>query len=186
MDDATAVARVRSGDRESFRALVESHSNHIFKLAFRMTNNEQDAEEIVQETFLRAYRRIGDFESRSNFGTWLHRICVNCALDVLGKRQRHGEQSLTPDDDEQEPQVRSEAPGPERMLLSGEVGERIEQAMEALSPSERIAFVLRHCEGQSLREIAKALQVQEASVKQYVFRAVQKMRSQLQPLRQHS
>src|SRR5205085_1643486 len=87
MSDQGAVAAVRAGDREAFRSLVEKHSRTIFKLGFRMTGNEQDAEEVVQETFLRAYRKIGDFESRANFGTWLYRIATNCSLDVLEKRK---------------------------------------------------------------------------------------------------
>jgi RNA polymerase sigma-70 factor (ECF subfamily) len=78
--DATVVAQARSGDSDSFRLLVERHSPHIFRLGFRITGNEEDAEDVVQETFLRAYRQLDWFESRSNFGTWLYRIAVNCAL----------------------------------------------------------------------------------------------------------
>src|SRR5213596_441666 len=88
--DAPAVlARARQGDGEAFRALVERHSRSAFRLAYRMTANEQDAEDVVQETFLRAYRRLAQFESRANFGTWVFRIAVNAALDLMRKRQRH-------------------------------------------------------------------------------------------------
>ena len=187
LDDATAVAQARRGDREAFRLLVERHGRNMFKLAFRMTNHEQDAEEIVQETFLRAYNRIGDFESRSSFGTWLHRICANCALDFLAKRNRRSEQSLSQDPEGPDApaiEIHSDRPGPERMALAGELGAKIEAAMELLSPAERVAFVMRHFEGESLKDIARALKVQEDSAKQYVFRAVQKMRNQLEPMRQ--
>src|SRR5579872_3954109 len=86
--EATAVlARARQGDSDAFRALVERHSRRVFLLAFRMTGNEQDAEDVVQESFLRAYRQLGRFESRANFGTWLYRIAANCALDVLQTRR---------------------------------------------------------------------------------------------------
>src|SRR4051812_27492114 len=86
--DALAVARAQAGDDSAFRLLVERHSQSLFRLAFRMTGNETDAEDMVQDTFLRAYRKLGTFEARANFGTWLHRIAANCALDLLRKRQR--------------------------------------------------------------------------------------------------
>ena len=76
--DAAVVSRARAGDDEAFRALVERHSRSIFRLAYRMTGSESDAEDVVQETFLRAYRQLNRFEARANFGTWLYRIGVNC------------------------------------------------------------------------------------------------------------
>jgi RNA polymerase sigma-70 factor, ECF subfamily len=79
-NDGVAVALAQAGDSDAFHALVERHSRAIFRLAYCMTSNEQDAEDVVQETFLRAYKRLKQFESRANFGTWLHRIAVNCAL----------------------------------------------------------------------------------------------------------
>jgi RNA polymerase sigma-70 factor, ECF subfamily len=87
---AVAVAQVRAGDHEAFRVLVEQHSRSVFRLAYRMTGNEVDAEEVVQETFLRVYQQLKTFEARSNFSTWLYRVAVNCSIDFLRKRQRHG------------------------------------------------------------------------------------------------
>src|ERR1700694_3718000 len=85
--DAAAVARAQAGDQDGFRVLVERHSRALFRLAYRMTGNEQDAEDMVQETFLRAYRQLGRFESRANFSTWLHRIAVNCSIDLIRGRK---------------------------------------------------------------------------------------------------
>src|SRR5258706_16323797 len=86
--DAPAVlARARQGDSDAFRALVERHSRSAFRLAFRMTGNEEDAEDVVQESFLRAYRHLGRFQARANFSTWLYRIVANCALDLLNTRR---------------------------------------------------------------------------------------------------
>src|ERR1700745_1217007 len=85
--DAAIVAQALADDRDAFRVLVERHSRTLFRLAYRMTGNEQDAEEIVQDAFLRAYRRLDRFESRANFGTWLYRIAVNCSLDLMRKRK---------------------------------------------------------------------------------------------------
>ena len=75
--DAAAIARAQTGDSDAFRTLVERHSRNVFRLAFRMTGNENDAEDIVQETFLKAYRQLHRYESRSSFGTWLFRIAAN-------------------------------------------------------------------------------------------------------------
>ena len=90
--DAVAVARARAGDQDAFGLLVERHSIRLFQLVYRMTGNEQDAEDVVQETFLRAYKQLNRFESRAGFGTWLHRIAANCSLDLLRKRKRQDEQ----------------------------------------------------------------------------------------------
>src|SRR5919201_6219586 len=91
-DAAAVLARARQGDGEAFRALVERHSRSVFRLAFRMTGNEQDAEDVVQESFLRAYRQLSRFESRANFGTWLYRITANCAVDLMRSRQARHDQ----------------------------------------------------------------------------------------------
>src|SRR4026209_1270212 len=86
-ETAAVLARARQGDSEAFRALVERHSRSVFRLAFRMTGNKQDAEDVVQESFLRAYKQLGRFESRANFGTWLYRIVANCSVDLMRARQ---------------------------------------------------------------------------------------------------
>lgn len=185
MDDAAAVARVRSGDKDAFRPLVERHSQTIFRVAFRMIENEQDAEEVVQETFLRAYRALDRFESRANFGTWIYRIALNLCYDVL--KQRQSRPRTQPQEDPDAPdaieQVPATNPSPERSLLSREIDVRIRSAMEQLTSGERIAFVLFHFEGRSIEEIAQALKVRQGSVKNRVHRAVKKLRQQLQPLR---
>src|ERR671936_2033756 len=86
--DTAAVALARDGDSDAFRSLVERHGRAVYRLAHRMTGNPQDAEDVVQETFLRAYRQLGRFESRANFGTWVHRIAVNCSIDLIRSRPR--------------------------------------------------------------------------------------------------
>ena len=181
MDDATAVARARAGDSDAFRLLVERHSRALFKLGYRMTGNEQDAEDVVQEAFLKAYRSLDQFEDRAQVGSWLYRIAANCAFDVLRKRQRRDsrQESL---DEENAPEPHSEGPGPERLAIGGDVRRRLEAALETMSPRERAAFVLRHFEGRSVKEIEVALGIDTTSVKQSVCRAVRKAREVLAPL----
>jgi RNA polymerase sigma-70 factor (ECF subfamily) len=182
--DAAAVALARDGDSEAFRALVERHSRAVFRLAQRMTGSPQDAEDVVQETFLRAYKRLGRFESRANFGTWVHRIAANCSIDLIRSRANR-ETGHEPDDLEQfgaavEP-TDAMSTSPERLMLSSEVQQRVQAAMASLSRMERAAFTLRHFEGQSIEEISRALGLKTNAAKHSVFRAVKKMRVALEP-----
>ena len=182
--DAAAVALARDGDSEAFRALVERHSRAVFRLAHRMTGNPSDAEDVVQETFLKAYKQLSRFESRANFGTWLHRIAVNCSIDLIRGRP-HREASHDAVDLEQFGAAEAAdagRPSPERLMLSSEVQARITGAMAGLSQMERAAFVLRHFEGQSIEEISRALGLKTNATKHSIFRAVKKMRHALEPL----
>ncbi len=182
--DAAEVARARAGDETAFRALVERHSRTVFRLAFRMTGNEHDAEDVVQEAFLKAYRRLDQFESRANFGSWVYRIAANCALDLLRSRSRREETPLErdPGEDDGALPLPVEDPSAERMVWSGEVRRRVSSAMARLSPLEKSAFVLRHFEGCSIQEIGAALDLDVNAAKHSIFRAVRKMREALEPL----
>ncbi len=183
--DAAAVALARDGNSEAFRGLVERHSRSVFRVAQRMTGSAQDAEDVVQETFLKAYKQLSRFESRANFSTWLHRIAVNCSIDLIRSRP-HREAGHDAADLEQYGAVADAMPAgqvsPERLMLSTEVQERISAAMSGLSHMERAAFVLRHFEGQSIDEISTALGLKTNATKHSIFRAVRKMRSALEPL----
>jgi RNA polymerase sigma-70 factor, ECF subfamily len=180
--DASVVSRVRCGDRDAFRSLVDRHSRAVFRLAFRMTGNETDAEDIVQETFLRAYRELARYESRSSFGTWLYRIATNCSLDLIRTRRFRGELPQA-EGDASDPMeaVPSSAPDPHRLAASREQGERVAEAMTQLSSQERVAFVLRHFEGLSIDQIGGVLGVGDNAAKHSIFRAVRKLRAALEP-----
>jgi RNA polymerase sigma-70 factor, ECF subfamily len=182
--DAAAVALARDGDSEAFRALVERHSRAVYRLAHRMTGSPQDAEDVVQETFLKAYKQLGRFESRSNFGTWLHRIAVNCSIDLIRSRPHRESGQDAADLDQFGGDERGDATrvSPERLMLSTEVQDRIGAAMSSLSQMERAAFVLRHFEGHSIEEISRALGLKTNATKHSIFRAVRKMRVALEPL----
>src|SRR5438132_10921559 len=180
ISDATAVSRARAGDDEGFRQLVDRYSQRIFRVAYRMTANEHDADDVVQETFLRAYRQIHRFEERANFGTWLHRIAVNCALDLLRSRSRI-DRRYGGDPQEAEMTAASSDPQQDRLLLSPERRDPVAAAMERLSGNERTAFVLRHFEGMPVEEIGKTLGIQVNAAKHTIFRAVRKLRQSLEP-----
>lgn len=185
--DATEAAavldRARQGDGEAFRALVERHSRSAFRLAFRMTGNEQDAEDVVQESFLKAYRQLGRFESRANFGTWLYRIVANCSVDLMRAKQARHDQIRGDSLDEAVELPAVDLPGPERLAQSAEIETRVQSALDDLSALERAAFTLRHYEGRSIDEIGATLGLGTSAAKHSVFRAVKKLRAALAPLR---
>jgi len=179
-----AVERARSGDSDAFRLLVEQHSRAVFRLAFRMTGNEQDAEDVVQETFLRAYRQLDKYEARSSFSTWLYRIASNYSLDLIRMRKRHEDKRERGNAEERDilQTLPVNTPGPDRVVYSAQVQERVNEALNELSAQERTAFVLRHFEGMSIDEIGEALGTGTNATKHSIFRAVQKLRRSLEPV----
>ena len=182
--DAAAVALARDGNSEAFHALVDRHSRAVYRLAYRMTGSPQDAEDVVQETFLRAYKQLGRFESRANFSTWLHRIAVNCSIDLIRSRPHREAAHDSPDLEQFGAAAdRTDTAGatPERLMWSTEVQERISAAMTGLSSMERAAFMLRHFEGRSIEEISQSLGLKANATKHSIFRAVRKMRVALEP-----
>src|SRR6185312_9257203 len=128
----------------AFRSLVERHSRSVFRLAFRMTGNEHDAEDVVQDSFLRAYRQLGRFESRAHFGTWLHRIVANCSVDLLRSRRSRQDYNRADDLDTIAELPSSDTAGPERLARSAEIERSVAAALAELSPLERAAFTMRH------------------------------------------
>ena len=184
--DAAAVARACAGEAEAFRVLVDRYSRKVFRLAYRMLRNEHDAEDVVQETFLRAYRRLRQFQSRSSFGTWIFRIAVNSALDLTRKLGRYEQaaQQLPGDGDGTDTLSQQPAPEPtpDRLLLSGELKHKVESVLAGLSPQVRTAFVLRHYEGMSIEQIGSVLGLRASATKNSIYRALQKLRKELEPL----
>jgi len=177
--DAETVKRVLAGDADAFRLLVDRHGRVLHRVAFRITGSADDAEDVVQEAFIRAYRQLASYDGRAAVSTWLHRITVNCALDLLRSRQRR------PEDSGREETLMShhESGSPqERQARGTEIRNAVARAMESLSTNERTAFVLRHFEGMSIDEIGRALGTKVNATKHTVFRAVQKLRQELEPL----
>jgi RNA polymerase sigma-70 factor (ECF subfamily) len=149
-----------------------------------MCGNQQDAEEIVQETFLRAFKALPRFELRANFATWIYRIAVNRTLDFLSAKKMKDTYQIVEDpdpEDSRQIQMPAAEAGPERLLLSAEMKKKMSQAMSLLTPVERVAFTMRHMEGRSIEEISQSLNLKTSAAKNSVFRAVQKLRQQLEP-----
>ena len=182
--DSAAAEQARQGDQRAFGVLVERHSRSVFRLAFRMTQNEQDAEDLVQETFLKAYKQLHRFDGRSAFGTWLYRIAANCSFDLIRSRKNRRERqtALTSETTDWLDRVAAPDPSPERLARSGQLASLLKPALAQLTELERTAFVLRHYEGRGIEEIAGVLGVQTNAAKHSIFRAVQKLRRALEPV----
>ena len=185
-DEESWVAAARHGDREAFRRLVEAHARPLFALCSRITRDAALAEDAVQEALFNAYRHLGDFDGRSSFRTWLHRIAVNAALEQM-RRQGKFEfvEHAGGDDDNGDflAQQAGEEPSPRQHAHGAQIQRQIDVQLARMSTIERTAFVLRHVEGHSLDDIAQALSLNISACKQAIFRAVRKLRGALQPLR---
>jgi RNA polymerase sigma-70 factor, ECF subfamily len=188
VSDAMAVERTLAGDQEAYRVLVERHSRTVYRMAYRMMGNAYDSEDVVQESFLRAYQKLRQFEGNANFGTWVYRIAANYAIDRLRQRNadearrevpnKTGEDSL---DVDPLSQARDMSPSPERLAGSAQLADRMKAALAELSPAERTAIVMRHWDGCGIEEIAAVLKSNSNATKNTVFRAVEKLRRAMAP-----
>jgi RNA polymerase sigma-70 factor (ECF subfamily) len=179
-----AIRRVLVGDREEYRVLMERHLPAVLRMTFRVTGNLEDAEEAAQEAFLLAYKKLTTFREQAAFGTWVYRIAMNCALNLVKRRTRNPEwhaESLEDAGDLASPV--SPGPTPEAILLHAEAERERERAMCLLTPMEKTAFILRHIEEQPVNVIATALGISANSARQTLFRAVGKLRRELGPPR---
>ena len=172
------IQKAAAGDRLAFRELVLEHSHAMFRLAWRLCGDKNAADDIVQEAFIKAWRKIGDFRMQSGFRSWLHRITVNTAMDYLRKQSRVTLHETAA------PELEHLAAGSTypKHDIQIDVQEQTRAAMMHLSDTERAALMLRHFEGHSIKEIAQILDLSSSACKQAVFRAVKKMRIELAPL----
>jgi len=183
LSESFSLQDLRSGDRAEFARLVESYSGVIYRLALKMLGNPQDAEDILQDTFIKAYRGLPNFDGRSSLSTWLYRIATNEALMMLRRRKQVEvslEEPLDSADEEQEPmEIVDWCCLPEQELLSAEGRAYLDRAIDTLSPSLRAVFLLRDIEGLSTQETGEVLKLSETAVKTRLSRARLRLREQL-------
>lgn len=185
--ETEAIRAVLAGDRDAYRVLMDRHFSSVARVAFRITGNEADAEEAAQEAFLKAYNKLPSFRQDSAFSTWIMRIVMNTAINLVERRNRDLSYHAPRIADELSPaehtvSVADGQGGPENILLNREATTMRRAAMAELTPMEWTAFTLRHMEEVPMAEIAAALNVTTNSAKQAVFRAVSKLRRSLAPV----
>ena len=178
-----SLEALRQGDRAEFAKIVEAYSPMIYRLGLKMLNNPQDAEDILQETFIKAYRNISKFDGRSSVSTWLYRIATNEALMVLRRKRPDAVSFENPGLFESEPQEPLQIVDwcclPEEEYLTAEGRARLDEAAARLPDSLRVVFVLRDIEGLSTRETAQVLDISEMAVKTRLSRARLRLREDL-------
>lgn len=170
------VARAKAGDRRAFDELVAATYQRVHALALRMTGNEHDADDVVQDAYVRAYRGLRKFRGEARFSTWLHRITANSATTLMGRRQRHRHDDI---DSVIDLADHREASDPEFQIQNGAVGARLRRALDSLPERLRNVVVLRDVHGMSHREIAQELEISEAAAKVRLHRARARLRDGL-------
>ena len=190
VDDSDLIRQAQRGDHAAFEVLVRQYDQAVLRLALHLTGSEADAQDIYQEAFLKAYRHIGNFRFECSFYTWIYRIVTNLCLDHLRRRKTRREDAPVVTDGEGGEfslldAVADDRSGasPERELMRKELGKRIGNALEKLTPRERMVFELKHYQGLKLRTIGEMLNTTEETAKNTLFRATQKLRGQLVQLR---
>ena len=190
VNDSELIRAAQRGDRAAFESLVRQYDQAVLRLALHLTGSEPDARDIYQEAFLKAYRPIANFRFECSFYTWIYRIVTNLCLDHLRKRQTRKEDSATVMDSSGQEvdlldRVSDDRAGanPERDLMRRELGDKISAALTKLTPRERMVFELKHYQGLRLRTIGEMLNTTEETAKNTLFRATQKLRTVLAPMR---
>jgi RNA polymerase sigma-70 factor (ECF subfamily) len=179
------VSKAQRGEAGAFEELVNRYDRKVLSIAYSFTRDADDAKDIYQDVFLRVHRALPGFEFGSEFSTWLHRIVINVCLSY----RRHGAAGArTPLDAVSERDLHESRANPvstshtapaDRLVQDGEIRRHIEEAIDALSPKEKLVFTLKHFEGYKLREIAAMMDCTEGTVKRYLFTALAKLRQEL-------
>ena len=190
IDDTILIREAQSGNRGAFEELVRHYDQAVLRLAFHLTGTEQDAQDVYQDAFLKAYKNIGSFRFECSFYTWIYRIVTNLCMDHLRKKTVRKEDAPVAKDAsggeydvlDQVADGRAGA-NPERDLMRRQLGARISGALEKLTPRERMVFELKHYHGLKLRTVGEILHTTEETAKNTLFRATQKLRGQLADMR---
>jgi RNA polymerase sigma-70 factor, ECF subfamily len=184
------IREAQAGNRAAFDALVRQYEQQVLRLALHLTGSEQDAEDIYQEAFLKAYRYLGNFRFECSFYTWIYRIVTNLCLDQLRrKKTRREDQAVIVDYAGDEIDLLASVSdersfsNPARELDRKVLGARIQDALGKLTPRERMVFELKHYQSLRLRTIGEMLNTTEETAKNTLFRATKKLRAQLAGLR---
>ena len=181
--DRLLIECAKNGDVSAFGELVQKYQKRIYDLAYRFTHHPEDAADLCQEIFIKAFRALGKFENKSTFYTWIYQIAKNTCIDY--SRRRTGRYDVTFVEeislDDSHAQSHYSADRAYRRVEQAELETEIKKAIEQLSPRQKQVFILRHYEGLALREIAVTLDLRVGSVKAHLFNATRKLRKLLTP-----
>ena len=185
LSDIELIHQAKQGNENAFEQLVYRYDRTVLSIALKYTGNTDDAKDLYQEVFIRAYRGINNFQFRSEFSTWLYRIAVNVCLSYKSRSKEYLKVSIYEMDDDTDftkdasEKLVYEGPSPEEETAGNELTEIVNASLETLSPRQKMTFVLKHYEGYKIREIAEMLNCKEGTVKKYLFDAIKSLRKKL-------
>lgn len=188
IDEAGLIRAAQKGDQDAFERLVRAYDQSVLRVAMNLLRSPEEARDVYQEAFLKVYRNLDLFRFDCSFHTWLYRIVTNICLDHLRRRKVRKEESTIletsdgPMDRVSILEEESPRGNPERQMWNTQLSDRIQRALNQLTPRERTVFELRHYEGLRLRAIGEMLGTSEEAAKNCLFRATQKMRASLESL----
>lgn len=179
--DEELVASAQKGERRAFEELVERHKQKAYHIAFGFARDREDAKDLSQDAFLKAFANLKNFDGRSSFYTWFYRILVNLCLDYKRRQKRAPADEFDETvehqmDPSQEPKT---ARAPDQHVLAGQFSRKVGSALEALPAKQRTVFILRNHQGLSIKEIAETMETAEGTVKVHLHRAVTALRQSL-------
>jgi len=179
--DEELVASAQQGDRRAFEELVNRHKQKAYNIAFGFARDREEAKDLSQEAFLKAFNYLKNFDGRSSFYTWFYRIVVNVCLDYKRRSKRTAADEFTEAVESQiEPSHQpAKPPSPEQHVLAGQISRKVDAALQTLPAKQRTAFILKNHQGLSIREIAETMQTAEGTVKVHLHRAVTALRHSL-------
>ncbi|MGD2294549.1 MAG: RNA polymerase sigma factor [Candidatus Aminicenantes bacterium] len=183
MNETAVVQLAQQGDADAFRRLFEENKRRVFALAYQYTKNKEDAEDILQETFIKAFNSLDKFKvhRETNFSSWLYRIGINASIDHLRKNKMKKNNFI---DSDQLPNISSDDgySNPEQAARIKEIRTKLDQTLHKLPAGQRMVFILRHYQQFSVKEIADHMRCSEGSVKKQLFRAFQMIKEHFQSL----
>jgi RNA polymerase sigma-70 factor, ECF subfamily len=188
LNDTDLIVQAQKGDQSAFEELVYRYDRNVLSITLKYANNEDDAKDLYQEVFIRVYRGLKNFRFQSEFSTWLFRITTNVCLTYKSRSKEHLKVSIDNDFDDEENEISTtkelvyDGLSPEEISSGADLGELVNEAVESLSPKQKMTFVLKHYEGYKIREIAEMLNCKEGTVKKYLFDATKNLRKKLSPV----
>jgi len=188
LDDTDLILQAQKGNENAFEELVYRYDRSVLSIALKYTLNEDDAKDLYQEVFIRVYRGLKNFRFESEFSTWIYRITTNVCLSYKSRSKDHLRVSINNNDDDEENEIGEareliyDGSSPEEITSGVDIKEIVDEAVESLSPKQKMTFILKHYEGYKIREIAEILNCKEGTVKKYLFEAIKNLRKKLSPV----
>ena len=188
LDDTDLILQAQKGNENAFEELVYRYDRSVLSIALKYTLDENDAKDLYQEVFIRVYRGLKNFRFESEFSTWIYRITTNVCLSYKSRSKDHLRVSINNNNDDEENEIGEareliyDGSSPEEITSGADIREIVDEAVESLSPKQKMTFILKHYEGYKIREIAEMLNCKEGTVKKYLFEAIKNLRKKLSPV----